>query len=303
MIDIQSWSTCLGINIFLKGVLPYDDLPFRECPLSFSPQSDMCSAAKAAHTSEYPALSKSQGGFTLDVEAGNFRAGEITVLLGQNGSGKTTLVKMLARALKPDSGVLDLGKLTVSHKPQEIKVRFQGTVRELLLAKIEAAFRDLDFQFEVVRPMAIEKLYHKEVTKLSGGELQRLAIVLYLGRPADVYLIDEPSAYLDVEQRIVASQVIKRFVLRSQKTAFVVEHDFVMASYLADRVIVYEGTPGVRCLATAPQPLLEGMNRFLAQLQVSFRRDGENFRPRINKPGSVKDRDQKQAGMYFVLEE
>jgi hypothetical protein len=85
-----------------------------------------------------------------------------------------------------------------------------------------------------------------------------------LMQPADIYLIDEPSAYLDSEQRIVASKVIKRFILHAKKTAFVVEHDFIMATYLADRVIVYEGKPSIDCIANCPQSLLTGMNLFLS---------------------------------------
>lgn len=88
-----------------------------------------------------------------------------------------------------------------------------------------------------------------QVQNLSGGELQRLAIVLCLGQPADVYLIDEPSAYLDSEQRLHAARVIKRFILHAKKTAFVVEHDFIMATYLADRVVVFEGQPGIKTTA------------------------------------------------------
>ena len=84
---------------------------------------------------------------------------------------------------------------------------------------------------------------------LSGGELQRVAMVLCLGKPADIYLIDEPSAYLDSEQRIVAAKVIKRFILHAKKSAFIVEHDFIMATYLADRVVVYNGSPGINCTA------------------------------------------------------
>merc|ERR1719352_857663 len=149
----------------------------------------------------------------------------------------------------------------------------------------------------------MEQIIDQGVQNLSGGELQRVAICLSLGKPADIFLIDEPSAYLDVEQRVVAARVIKRFILHAKKTAFVVEHDFIMATYLADRVIVYEGQPGVHCTASPPMSLLEGMNRFLAQLEITFRRDPTNFRPRINKSESVKDREQKGAGNYFMLED
>jgi len=72
-----------------------------------------------------------------------------------------------------------------------------------------------------------------------------------------------------------------------------------MATYLADRVIVYEGIPSVNCVAKSPEGLLGGMNRFLAQLDITFRRDPTNFRPRINKYDSVKDKEQKQMGQYF----
>jgi len=137
---------------------------------------------------------------------------------------------------------------------------------------------------------------------LSGGELQRVALTLCLGQPADVYLVDEPSAYLDSEQRIIASKVIKRFILHAKKTAFVVEHDFIMATYLADRVIVYDGTPSIHCIANQPQSLLTGMNKFLASLDITFRRDPTNFRPRINKSESQQDREQKDAGQYFYLD-
>lgn len=129
-----------------------------------------------------------------------------------------------------------------------------------------------------------------QVQNLSGGELQRVAITLALGQPADIYLIDEPSAYLDSEQRIVAARVIKRFILHAKKTAFVVEHDFIMATYLADRVVVFEGMPSVKTVANTPSSLLSGMNKFLQMLDISFRRDSENYRPRINKMNSVKVR-------------
>merc|ERR1712056_69360 len=145
-----------------------------------------------------------------------------------------------------------------------------GTVRDLLMTKIRDAFMHPQFQTDVTKPMLIDQIADHQVQTLSGGELQRVAIVLALGKPADIYLFDEPSAYLDVEQRVVTARVIKRFVLSAKKTAFVVEHDFIMATYLADRVVVYDGEPGVRCSASAPVSLLEGMNRFLAQLGITF---------------------------------
>ena len=130
-----------------------------------------------------------------------------------------------------------------------------------------------------------------------------MAIILALAKGAMTYLIDEPSAYLDSEQRIICARVLKRFILNNQKTAFIVEHDFIMATYLADQVIVYEGEPGVKCKAGSPQGLVDGMNKFLDMLGITFRRDMTNFRPRINKLNSVLDKEQKQSGNFFCLED
>ena len=97
--------------------------------------------------------------------------------------------------------------------------------------------------------------------------------------------------------------MIKRFILHSKKTAFIVEHDFIMAAYLADRVVVYEGEPSKHALANSPQSLLSGMNKFLKALGITFRRDPINYRPRINKLNSVKDREQKESGQFFYMDD
>lgn len=300
-----------GINIFLDGFLPTENLRFREVSLTFKVATDTDTTVKERmHIIPYPDLTKIMGGaegkptFQLDVKAGHFSDSELIVMLGQNGTGKTTFIRMLAGLLKSDDEETDtLPKMNVSYKPQTITAKFQGTVEQLLQQKIREAYNHPQFQSDVVKPMLIEQIKDQAIQNLSGGELQRVALVLSLGKPADLYLIDEPSAYLDCEQRIVAARVIKRFILSSKKTAFIVEHDFIMATYLADRVIVYTGTPGVHCTANAPKGLIEGMNMFLEQLDITFRRDPTNFRPRINKMLSVKDREQKDAGKYFVLEE
>lgn len=81
------------------------------------------------------------------------------------------------------------------------------------------------------------------------------------------------------------------------------EHDFIMATYLGDQVIVYEGEPGVNCLANTPQGLIDGMNKFLNMLEITFRRDPYNFRPRINKLNSVLDKEQKTSGNFFCVDD
>ncbi|EHY56159.1 Fe-S cluster-binding ribosome biosynthesis protein [Exophiala dermatitidis] len=292
-----------GINIFLDGNIPTENLRFREESLTFrlteAGEDYMVDKARAF---EYPTMEKTLGNFHLKIESGRFTDSEIIVMMGENGTGKTTFCKMLAGIEKPD-GLQKVPPMNISFKPQKITPKFQGTVRQLFFKRIKASFLNPQFQTDVYKPLKIDDFIDQEVQNLSGGELQRVAIVLALGLPADIYLIDEPSAYLDSEQRIIAARVIKRFIMHSKKTAFIVEHDFIMATYLADRVIVFDGKPSVNARANTPESLLTGCNKFLKNLDVTFRRDPNSYRPRINKYQSQMDQEQKLAGNYFFLEE
>lgn len=314
-----------GINAFLAGFIPTENLRFRDDALSFKVSERAEADSKDGKSDimrnySYPSMTKTQTSklakFILHIEEGAFTDSEIIVLLGENGTGKTTFVRMLAGLLKSDEQVefekegleyeaslAGVPDLNVSYKPQKISPKFQGTVRQLLHKRIRDSYVHPQFVSDVMKPLVMDNIIDNGVQNLSGGELQRLAIVLALGTPADVYLIDEPSAYLDSEQRINCAKVIKRFIMHSKKTAFVVEHDFIMATYLADRVVVYHGQPGVEATASSPQGLLSGMNQFLKSLEVTFRRDPVNYRPRINKKGSQKDVEQKNNGNYFFYED
>jgi len=183
-----------GINIFLDGNIPTENLRFREESLQFriGDTSDefMIDRSRAF---KYPTMEKTLGGFHLKVEAGDFTDSEIIVMMGENGTGKTTFCKMLAGAEKPD-GTIKIPSMNISMKPQKITPKFTGTVRQLFFKKIKAAFLSPQFQTDVYKPLRIDDFIDQEVQNLSGGELQRVAIVLALGIPADIYLIDEPSA-------------------------------------------------------------------------------------------------------------
>jgi ATP-binding cassette subfamily E protein 1 len=299
-----------GINIFLDGHIPTENLRFREESLQFRlmETADDRPEAKISRRYQYSNMSKtfkdnsdSGSQFHLDIEAGGFTDSEIIVMLGENGTGKTTFIRMLAGVEKADKGE-EVPQLNVSYKPQKLVGKTEQTVRDVFLEKIRDMWLHPQFQTDVCKPLKIDNIIDQPVCELSGGELQRVAITLCLGKPADIYLIDEPSAYLDSEQRIVAAKVIKRFIMHAKKTAFVVEHDFIMATYLADRVVVFEGQPAVKAKACTPQSLLSGMNTFLKSLNITFRRDPTNFRPRINKLDSIKDKEQKASGDYFFLE-
>lgn len=291
-----------GINIFLDGFVPTENLRFREESLTFKVSENAEEEEiKRMRRYAYPDMEKTLKTFHLQVNEGQFTDSEIIVMLGENGTGKTTFIRMMAGLLAPDNDA-KVPQLNVSYKPQKISPKSTGTVRMLLHNKIRDAYIHPQFITDVLKPLQIEPIFDQEVQNLSGGELQRVALTLCLGKPADVYLIDEPSAYLDSEQRLHAAKVIKRFILHAKKTGFIVEHDFIMATYLADRVIVFEGQPSVSTTANSPQSLLSGMNKFLESLEITFRRDPQNYRPRINKLYSVKDAEQKKSGNYFFIE-
>lgn len=200
-----------GINIFLDGFVPTENMRFRTESLTFKvSESATEEEVKRMNHYNYPSMTKNLGSFKLTVVKGQFSDSEILVLLGENGTGKTTFIRMLAGNLAPDTGAEDLPVLNISYKPQKISPKHQGHVRHLLHDKIRDAYIHPQFMADVMKPMKIEEIMDQEVQNLSGGELQRVALVLCLGKPADVYLVDEPSAYLDSEQRLIAAKVIKR---------------------------------------------------------------------------------------------
>ena len=326
-----------GINNYLAGYFPAENMRFRSEAISFSVSASSASADSLLSNGpvkglpstviDYPSMTRTlhstasndngkSTSFTLHIEPGYFSGAECIGLLGQNGSGKTTFMDMLAGHVQSteesESGkeVIDfecsLAGLGVSYKRQVYAPRlrrFKGTVQGIIERQLRNMCADRLFRLLVIKPLKIDELYMNEVSTLSGGELQRLAIVLCLGTPASVYLLDEPSAGLDCEQRVMAAKVIRRWVVNHLgRIAMIIEHDFVMASALSDKVVVYDGRPGIECTARSPVGIVDGFNTFLEQLNVTFRRDPSNFRPRVNKPGSQNDELQKSSGQLFTFD-
>lgn len=285
-----------GLNIFLDGFIPTENVRFRSESLDFNIVNQVSSGNLTVLT--YPNMKKSFDDFILTIEEGSLNKSEIIVCLGENGGGKTTFVRILTGFLQDDENQKCFDH-KVSYKPQKILPKFTGTVKELLLKKISNVYHVPQFISDVIKPLKINDILDQEVQNLSGGELQIVAITICLGTFSDIYFLDEPSAYLDSEQRIIVSKVIKQFIIHSGKSAIIVEHDFIMSSYLADRVIVFEGNPGKNMTAKSPQNLQTGMNKFLKNLDITFRRDSITNRPRINKKNSVKDQEQKKNNEYF----
>ena len=296
----QPKGTRNGINEFLQGYLKDENVRFRPYEIKFTKFSERVEVERETLV-EYPRLVKDYGSFKLEVEPGEIRKGEVIGIVGPNGIGKTTFVKMLAGVEEPTEGKVEWD-LTVAYKPQYIKAEYEGTVYDLL-SKIDASKLNSNFyKTELLKPLGIIDLYDKNVNELSGGELQRVAIAATLLRDADIYLLDEPSAYLDVEQRLATSRAIRHLMEKNEKTALVVEHDVLMIDYVSDRLIVFEGEPSKYGKALPPMGMREGMNRFLASVGITFRRDPDTGRPRANKEGSVKDREQKEKGEYYYTD-
>ncbi len=291
-------STREGINIFLDGYLPDDNVRFREEPISFLPRVGSHEISENPVV-VYTSLEKRLNGFSLHVEEGEVYAGEVVVAVGPNGIGKTTFVRMLAGELSPDRGTVMTEGIKVSYKPQHVKPTYEGTVESLLRKVAGSSYSSPYFRAEVIKRLGIERLLDRYLDELSGGELQKVAIAACLGREADIYLIDEPSAFLDVEARFAAAKAIRRRIQGENKAVIVVEHDLLTIEAVADRIMVFSGQPGVEGYASRPMDPREGLNEFLKDVDVTFRRDPDTGRPRVNKPGSKMDQLARATGRYY----
>ncbi|HLC37150.1 MAG TPA: ribosome biogenesis/translation initiation ATPase RLI [archaeon] len=283
-----------GINEYLEGFIKDENLKFRANEIKFDvrPASDI---AKKTEFSSYPSLKKSFEKFSVEAGEGTFRTGEVIGILGPNAIGKTTFVKMLAGVLKPDEGEVSQN-LKISYKPQYLTAEKDALVQELFMRKgIDKEF----YNIEIRNRLGLHKLENKYLENLSGGELQRVSIALALSQEAEIFLLDEPSAYLDVEQRLQAAHCIRNLVEKKAKTAMVIDHDILFQDYVSDRLIVFEGISGKKGTAGKAVSKKTGMNLFLKNLEITFRRDPETGRPRANKPGSVLDQEQKKNNQYF----
>jgi ATP-binding cassette subfamily E protein 1 len=191
--------------------------------------------------------------------------------------------------------------LKVGYKPQYISAEYAGTVQELLMSVAKEGFSSSLYKTEILQPLGVDLLLDRNVDELSGGELQKVAIAACLSRKADLYLLDEPSAYLDVEERLNMARTIRRVVENHNTAAFVVEHDVVAQDFIADYLLVFAGEPGEKGVANPPLSLRDGMNMFLKEMEVTFRRDPTTKRPRVNKDGSKLDKFQKEIGEYYYV--
>ncbi len=287
-----------GINEYLQGYLDNENMRIRPEPITFEEHAPRV-ATHGDTLVEYPTIEKSYGDgeFSLSVEGGTIYESEVLGIVGPNGIGKSTLAKMFAGQLHPDSGSLDF-ELDIAYKPQYIEIDQPMRVDAFLRSITDEVGRSY-WNTEIAQPLQLEPIMEQHLTDLSGGERQRVAIAATLSEDADLYVLDEPSAHLDVEQRVRATTAIRRYAENHDSTVMAIDHDIYLIDLLADRLMVFDGEPAVDGYASQPQEMRDGMNEFLADLDITFRRDERTGRPRINKPGSQKDSTQKRAGEYY----
>ncbi len=292
----------VGVNIFLDGFIPDENMRFRSEAIRFHVRPPREAPPAHLWKIEWDAMEKRFRGFSLRVEPGDIRRGEVVGIMGPNGIGKTTFIKLLAGLEKPDKGLApSLSGFSISYKPQYISAEYEGPVNSLLLSIAGERFESNYFQEEVIRRLSLEAFLERDVRDLSGGELQRVAVAACLAKKAQLYLLDEPSAYLDVEERLSVARAVRKAVEDSEAFAYVVEHDIAIQDFMADRLMIFSGRPGTKGMATSPSSLRDGMNKFLQEMDTTFRRDPETGRPRVNKLGSKTDRIQKEAGEYYYV--
>ncbi len=282
-----------GINEYLDGFLKEENIRFREEAIRFTQFAETESAKETFFS--YPDFKKSYDGFMINVEEGDVRKGEVVGIVGKNALGKTTFVKVLAGVEQDDEGQSFSEGLTISYKPQYLNYDDGDVVVENLFNEginkevKERCFLKLD----------LTRIRKRKIKELSGGELQRVAIALALSKKADLYLLDEPTAFLDVEQRLNLCSLLHQVFTGTDKAAFVVDHDILFINAISSRIIMFSGEEGKRGKASKPMKKSEGMNAFLKMLDITMRVDKKTKRPRINKKGSVKDKEQRERGQYY----
>ncbi len=292
-------STKIGINVFLDGYLPNENVRFREKKFSMDVSSSSTDIFQEdTEIVDYPKLEKKFDTFSVSIEPGKVRKGEVLGIMGANALGKTTMMKMIAGVEKPDVGSVDK-KIKIAYKPQYLQNDIDVEVIALLEKANGGPIEGSQEEEQILEPLKIKKLYNKSVKNLSGGELQKIAVASCLIQKVDLYALDEPSAFLDVEDRIAVAKFLQKFVRSFGKSAIIIDHDLQLMDLMSDSMIIFEGESGKAGRATSPLPKSEAMNRFLKSLDMSFRRDEKSLRPRVNKIESRLDKDQKASGNFY----
>jgi ATP-binding cassette subfamily E protein 1 len=288
-----------GINIFIEGYIPEENLRFRDEKIDFQVRPPPREENPSGEVLRWPEMTKGFESFRLRVSAGWVGRGEVLGIVGPNGIGKTTFASIIAGRLQTDEGY-SFDPKAVSYKPQ-YPIAEDLTVEDVLKRAAGESHGSPYHYTTIIKPFGLEKLLERNMTELSGGELQKTLVAEALSRKAEIYVLDEPSAFLDVEERYHMARLLKRIALDMRAYVFLVEHDFTVLDFASTSIMVFEGRPGIEGFAHPPTDLRTGFNMFLRAMDITFRRDPSTKRPRINKRGSQLDRAQKKAGEYYYV--
>ena len=180
--------------------------------------------------------------------------GEFAAVVGPSGCGKSTLLSLIAGLMTPDSGEITLNGKPLTENSSNIGYMLQHdhlfewrTVYRNILLGAEIN-RTLNAETkkrasELLEQYGLKQFARSKPSQLSGGMLQRAALIRTLLLEPELLLLDEPFSALDYQTRLNVSADICRIIRSAQKTAILITHDLSEAISLSDRVIVLSSRP------------------------------------------------------------
>lgn len=293
----QSKSVRRGINEYLDGYLPDENIKFRNYSIKF----EGTSVERFVQTEilvEFPILKKTFESFKLEANETKIRKGEVLSIMGANGLGKTTYLKLISKELEDDKKTI-LPKLKIIFKHQYLDNEIDKTVEQFLRENASPEYSSGWYKTNILEKLNIRAILNNKIKHLSGGELQKVHIAKALSQECDLILMDEPSAFIDVEDRLKVAEVIKEFTIKKEIATIVVDHDIQFIDYISDSMLVFTGKPGKEGKIEGPLTKVDGMNKVLKMLDITYRKDKETKRPRINKPDSQLDKEQRNKNKFY----
>ena len=288
----------IGINALLDGYIPNENIRFRESGVTFNKSNVINEDVKKENITKYTDITKKFDRFQLDIKSGSIKKEEIIGIIGANSLGKTTFLKILSGIEKPNKGKIEKN-VKIAYKPQYLDNTHDILVKDLLIQ--QSIDGKTELQQELMKSFNINKIIEKKINQLSGGELQKLSIMSCLSMDADIFALDEPSAFIDIEDRIMLGKIINKFIKTYGKSAIIADHDLQLIDVISDSIMIFNGRSGIYGNTTPPLTKEIAMNLFLKELKITYRRDIESGRPRVNKNNSKLDREQKLSGNYYYI--
>ncbi|MBS3159434.1 ribosome biogenesis/translation initiation ATPase RLI [Candidatus Woesearchaeota archaeon] len=293
----QSKSVRRGINEYLDGYLPDENIKFRNYSINFQ-ESNAERSLKTDPLLIFPKLKKTFPSFKLEINSIEIRKNEVLTIMGANGLGKTTFLKLISKELEDDEKT-KLSDLRIIFKHQYLDNNIEKTVEEFLKENASQEYSSGWYKTNILEKLNIKTILKNKIKYLSGGELQKVHIAKALSQECDLILMDEPSAFIDIEDRLNVAEVIKEFTIKKEIATIVVDHDIQFIDYISDALILFTGEPGKNGKIEGPLNKTEGMNKILKILDITYRKDKETKRPRINKPESQLDKEQRAKNKFY----